>query len=228
MYSNPTFDPNLLAGHDQTQVASRLQGPDTPTRAAAARPAAYRQRYFPGSTFKIITSAAVYDHHPGLATKVYPTLSALAAARRPPTCCTTSAARCAAGMLPELFTVSCNTGFGAVGLDLGARPCTPRPTASASTRPRRIDLPFAAQSVFPPAATFAQDQPGLAYSAIGQQNVQATPLEMAMVAGGHRRRRHDHDAPRPGPRHATPRTRWSAPTSPSRGCRPPRPARPPR
>jgi peptidoglycan glycosyltransferase len=38
--------------------------------------------------------------------------------------------------------------------------------------------------VFPAASTFVLDQPGLAYSAIGQQDVQSTPLQMALVAAG--------------------------------------------
>jgi peptidoglycan glycosyltransferase len=37
-------------------------------------------------------------------------------------------------------------------------------------------------SNFPAVSTFAQDQPGIAYSAIGQQDVQSTPLQMALVA----------------------------------------------
>jgi peptidoglycan glycosyltransferase len=38
--------------------------------------------------------------------------------------------------------------------------------------------------VFPGPATFVHDKPALAKSAIGQQDVQATPLQMALVAAG--------------------------------------------
>ncbi|WP_457832970.1 penicillin-binding transpeptidase domain-containing protein, partial [Staphylococcus aureus] len=66
MYSNPTYDPNLLSGHSQTQVTANHQAlvaaPGNPLS-----PGAYRNSWFPGSTFKIITSAAVYDHQPALA-----------------------------------------------------------------------------------------------------------------------------------------------------------------
>jgi len=87
------------------------------------------------------------------------------------------------GALPQLFTVSCDTGFGQVGLDLGANALYDEASSFGFDVTPPIDLPFPAQSSFPPAASFAQDLPGVAYSAIGQQDVQATPLEMAMVAG---------------------------------------------
>jgi peptidoglycan glycosyltransferase len=38
--------------------------------------------------------------------------------------------------------------------------------------------------VFPDASAFARDKPALAKSAIGQQDVAATPLQMALVAAG--------------------------------------------
>jgi peptidoglycan glycosyltransferase len=47
-----------------------------------------------------------------------------------------------------------------------------------------IDLPAAARSVFPDAGSFKKDLPGLAKSAIGQESVRATPLQMALVAAG--------------------------------------------
>jgi peptidoglycan glycosyltransferase len=180
MYSNPTFDPNLLSGHDQTKVQANYKTL-TATPGGVLSPAGYRQRFFPGSTFKIIDSAAIFDHQPALATKVYPTLSAL------PLPQTTNllhnfAGETCGGQLLQLFTVSCNTGFGQVGLDLGATSLYDEAHSFGFDQTPPIDLPYAAQSTFPTAASFAQDLPGVAFSAIGQQNVQATPLEMAMAA----------------------------------------------
>jgi peptidoglycan glycosyltransferase len=45
-----------------------------------------------------------------------------------------------------------------------------------------LDLPATAKSHFPDAAEFNRNEPGIAFSAIGQQNVTATPLQMALVA----------------------------------------------
>ena len=183
MYSNPSFDPNLLSGHDLAQVrAGQLQAASRPQPGSVLAPGAYRQRYFPGSSFKIITASAVYDHAPALATKVYPTLAAL------PLPQTTNrlhnfAGETCGGQLLDLFTVSCDTGFGQVGLDLGAGALATEAESFGFNKLPPIDLPFPVVSTFPPASAFANDLPGLAFSAIGQQNVEATPLEMAMVGG---------------------------------------------
>ncbi len=60
MYSNPSFDPNPLAGHDTSavNVAFFLLNND-PAKPALAR--SYRERFAPGSTFKVVTTAAALD-----------------------------------------------------------------------------------------------------------------------------------------------------------------------
>ncbi len=181
MYSNPAFDPNLLSGHNQQQVQANYKQ-ITSTPGGLLTPAGYRQRFFPGSTFKIVTSAAVYDHDTALATKAYPFTSSLPLPNTTNVLHNFGGERCG-GMLPELFIVSCNTGFGQIGLDLGANNLTGTANSFGFNQTPPIDLPYAVQSIFPPASSFAQDLPGLAYSAIGQQDVQATPLQMAMIAG---------------------------------------------
>jgi penicillin-binding protein A len=180
MYSNPTFDPNLLSGHDQAKVEANYKALSaTP---GIFSPGAYRQRWFPGSTFKIITASAVYDHQPALADRVLPTLSALPLPQTTNELHNFGGESCGGNLL-ELFTVSCDTGFAQIGLDLGPSALYQEATDYGFNHTPPIDLPFPAQSTFPPAASFTLDQPGLAYSAIGQQSVQATPLQMALVAG---------------------------------------------
>jgi peptidoglycan glycosyltransferase len=182
MYSNPSFDPNVLSGHNLPQVQANYKSL-TAQPGGVLDPPAYRQTFFPGSSFKIITSAAVFDHNPTLATKTYPTLAAL---KLPQT--TTQlhnfGGEVCGGQLPELFTVSCDTGFGQIGLDLGANNLYDEAHAFGFGQTPPIDLPFAAKSNFPPASSFAQALPTLAYSAIGQQDVQATALQMALVGAG--------------------------------------------
>lgn len=181
MYSNPTYDPNVLSQHDQTKVEaayrSLLAEPGNPLS-----PATYRQRWFPGSTFKMITASAVYDRDPALTTKSYPVSSALTLPDTQNVLRNFGGETCG-GQLPELFTVSCNTGFGAIGLDLGAQKLADQAQAFGFNQTPPIDLPFAAQSSFPSVASFSQNRPILAYAAIGQASVQATPLQMAMTAG---------------------------------------------
>jgi peptidoglycan glycosyltransferase len=181
MFANPAFDPNKLAGHNLQAVQAAYKAISSTPGGPLATPT-YRQTWFPGSTFKVITASAVYDRQAQLAVKNYPRLSAL---RLPQT--TTQlhnfAGEVCGGQLPLLFTVSCDTGFGQVGLDLGANNLYSEARAFGFDQIPPIDLPFASRSNFPAASSFAQALPTLAYSAIGQEDVQATPLEMALAAG---------------------------------------------
>src|ERR1700694_4793538 len=76
LWSWPSYDPNPLAAHDQLTVRNAWQA-DNADPNQPFLPRAYRQRYFPGSTFKVITASAVFDHSPDLAAKPYPVLPAL-------------------------------------------------------------------------------------------------------------------------------------------------------
>lgn len=181
MYANPSFDPNLLSGTDTQQVVANwntlVKAPGNPLSSAA-----YRERFPPGSTFKMITSAAVYDHDPALVTKNYPVVSQITLPlTNGQTLSNFGGERCG-GQLLQLFTVSCNTGFASVGLDLGAANLATTADSFGFNAVPPLDLPSPARSNFPPASSFAQDPAGLAKSAIGQENVSATPLQMALVA----------------------------------------------
>jgi peptidoglycan glycosyltransferase len=180
MYSNPSYDPSPLAAHNQTNVQAAwkalLAQPGNPLVAGT-----YRQRFFPGSTFKIVTASAVYDHNPALATKNYPVLAGLPLPGTNQQLHNFGGEVCG-GQLLALFTVSCDSGFGQIGLDLGAANLSAEAQAFGFNQTPPIDLPGAAQSSFPALSTFNQNQAALAKSAIGQESVQTTPLGMALVA----------------------------------------------
>jgi penicillin-binding protein A len=180
MYSNPTYNPTVLAQPSTTRETAAwerlLKAPGNPLS-----PGAYRNRWFPGSTFKVVTAAAVYDHAPALAQRVIPTASALKLPETTNLLHNFGGERCG-GPLPALFTVSCDTGFGQLGLDLGAEKLAAEAVSFGFNRTPPIDLPDAAQSFFPTVASFSQNLPTLAFSAIGQDDVSATPLGMALVA----------------------------------------------
>ena len=180
MYSNPSYDPNKLAGHNFSQVtadrAAMLKDPGNPML-----PRAYRQSYPPGSTFKIVTSSAAYDKNPGLTTKSYPRLEQLALPNTNKTLANFGHESCG-GRLPQLLQVSCNSGFGQMGLDLGAKNLTGEAQSFGFNQSPPLDLPATAKSKFPTDLT--NTSPFLAYSAIGQSDVSATPLEMALSVGG--------------------------------------------
>jgi peptidoglycan glycosyltransferase len=181
LWSNPSFDPNALSAHDQNEVrsywTSANANPDRPLL-----PRSYRERFFPGSTFKMVTSSAVYERKPDLATKPYPFLSALPLPQTNGQVLRNFGGEVCGGLLPELFRVSCNTGFAQIGLDMGGPTLAGEAGDYGFNKTPPLDLPAVAKSFFPLGDSFVHDQPGLAKSAIGQENVAATPLQMALIA----------------------------------------------
>ena len=83
--------------------------------------------------------------------------------------------------LAQALEVSCNVVFGEIGLLLGAGALVDQARAFGFDRQIPFDLPFA-EGQIPAADTFTENQPLLAYSAIGQASVAANPFQMALVA----------------------------------------------
>lgn len=180
MYSGPSFNPNPLASFSSGVVKAAWAADNAGSVPLLAR--AYRSRYPPGSTFKIVTSSAIYDHDPSLATHDYPVASQISLPGTT-TPLHNYAYEACGGTLPSLFKVSCDTGFAQLGLALGAQNLFTEASSFGFNQTPPLDLPAPAQAYFPPVKSFAQDLPALAGSAIGQESVSATPLEMAMVGG---------------------------------------------
>ena len=181
--SFPSYDPNPLAAHDQAEVRQAWTALNAnPDRPLLAR--SFRERYFPGSSFKVVTAAAALNADPASATRrTFPTLTELPLPQGSPPLQNFGGSSCG-GNLVDALRVSCNTAFAQLGMDLGAERMFATAEAFGFNDVPPIDLPAAAASVFPPPRTFVRDRPALAKSAIGQQDVQATPLQMALVAAG--------------------------------------------
>jgi peptidoglycan glycosyltransferase len=183
MWSFPSYDPNLLATHDfkaaDTARKFLLQAPGKPLV-----PATYRERYFPGSTFKVVTaSAGLQSGQVTPTSPVYPQ----AESYTPPL--TTNpienfGGEVCGGTLFNILAVSCNSAFAQMGVDLGPEVMVAQAQAEGFNSKPPIDLPAPAASFFPPVAFFDQNTPALAQSAIGQNDVQASALQMALVAAG--------------------------------------------
>ncbi|AMO58867.1 penicillin-binding transpeptidase [Mycolicibacterium phlei] len=179
LVSSPSYDPNLLATHDltaQTEAWQRLR--DDPESPLLNR--AISETYPPGSTFKVITTAAALQRG------ATPDTQLTAQPRIPlPNSTATlqnfGGAPCGSGpttSLREAFARSCNTAFVELGLDTGANAL--RSTAAAfgfDTPAPMIPLQVAESQVGPIA-----DAAALGMSSIGQRDVAVTPLQNAMVA----------------------------------------------
>jgi len=181
MYSNPTYDPQPLAGHDTkavndyyTALSSNPAKPDLPR--------AYREIYPPGSTFKVVTSAVAFDAGVATPDTVYPTLNALQLPLTTNVLRNFGGATCG-GTVFESFVASCNTTFARMGLDLGDRfpPGLERFGVEGEEPPLDV-FPGAVANTGLEGADFDTDAPLFAFAGIGQGTVATTPLEMAMVA----------------------------------------------
>ena len=180
LVSYPSYDPNLLADHDTevaTNVARMLDAsPDKPRLGRA-----YQDRFFPGSTFKVVTATAGITRGGVTPTApVYPVSNAYTAPG------TTRALRnfggkSCGGTLFEILRASCNTAFAQMGVETGPAGMIATAEAFGFNQPVPIDLTAPAVSNFP--TDFTRNLPALAQSSIGQNDVSATPLQMAMAAG---------------------------------------------
>jgi len=180
MVSVPSFDPNQLASNDieeATRAKKRLEAdPDRPLDNRAIL-----HRYPPGSVFKVVTAAAALSNGYRPDTEV-PGPAALDLPQTTRDLPNYDGQPCGPNNRTTLLNalrISCNTAFGAIGLDLGADKL--KATAERFGLNQDLDFPMQeATSIFPEDA----DQPQTALSAIGQFDVAITPLQAAMIAAG--------------------------------------------
>ena len=179
LWSQPDYDPNLLAAHQSKSVQAAFDRyRDDPTNPMLAR--SYRERYPPGSTFKVVTAATALETGTATPETGFPTLRSLRLPQSSRVLRNFGSKACG-GSLAESFRVSCNTTFAQLGLNLEEKLVD-------GVRSFGIgeDVPFdlnEARSTGPGSGTFRGDKPSFAQAAIGQGNVFVTPLQMAMVAG---------------------------------------------
>jgi peptidoglycan glycosyltransferase len=181
MVSNPTFDPNPLASHDQKTAQSAFQRLEKdPAKPLLAN--ANDQLYPPGSTFKLVTAAAalesgvdpnapIWDNPPG--SLDLPLTSHNLSNFGGETCPGGSKIS-----LAQALTVSCNVVFGEVGMQVGAKALAAQAHAFGFSENVPFNIGFA-EGEFPDPKTL--DAPTTAFSAIGQSSVTANPLQIAMV-----------------------------------------------
>lgn len=179
MVSLPSYDPNRLASHDGKQVnkasAELLDDPANPMLNRAIN-----EVYPPGSTFKIVTTAAALSdgYRPD---QQIPAPTALQLPLSTARLHNFGGERCGDGVtdsLTDALVISCNTAFADLGIKLGADRLAKQAEAFGLNDPGlTVPLPVS-ESFFPTGIDKAQT----ALSAIGQYEVRITPLQAAMIA----------------------------------------------
>jgi len=197
MWSYPSFDPNGLADIDSNVANSAFQelkeADGNPLRARA-----FRDIAFPGSTFKVVTAAAALES--GEATLTAPEFPANDSYTAPLTerPITNFGGRTCGGNLIDLLVVSCNTPFAFLAAEvLGPEFMVNQAEAAGFNNEIPFDIPGGVASVVPTdygdqikapseelRAGLYQETPILAQVAIGQNDVSATPLQMALMIAG--------------------------------------------
>ena len=191
MVSTPSYDPGLLLGTDAAaQWQALLDDPDRPLSDRATR-----ELYPPGSTFKTVVATAAIES--GLATPetTFPDPAEFPLPGSTATVSNAGGGVCNDGVSTTLlraFVRSCNTTFARLAIEVGAEPIGT--IADAVGFNRELVFPWTvAESVF---ATddLSRDPAALGQSGIGERDVRATPLQMALVAAAVANQGTVHDA----------------------------------
>ncbi len=178
-YSNPSFDPSLLLG---LQTASNWESLVTdPGRPLNDR--ATREVYAPGSTFKTVVAAAALDTGVAGPSTSFADPVAFRLPGSTATISNASGRPCNDGVSATLrqgFVRSCNTVFADLAIQVGVESIGI--TAEALGWNRDLEFPWSV----PPARWLTEqleeDPAALGQSGIGERDVRATPLHMAMIA----------------------------------------------
>ncbi len=180
MVSTPSFDPNTLVGLDAGPAGDALDAdPDEPLLNRAGQ-----ATYNPGSTFKAITSAAAMETGTAGPATTFPDPVELELPGSTATIRNFDEDVCNDGnsvSLTVAYARSCNTIFGMLGIEMGPGPLVESAEAFGFNRIPTTDFPTIA-SVIPSEEDFDGDLAAAAQTAIGERDVRATPLQMAMVA----------------------------------------------
>jgi penicillin-binding protein A len=177
----PSYDPSQLATHDFRQVTAAYRqlarDPGSPLLDRAVS-----QTYPPGSTFKVITTAAALSSGRFSPSSQLPAPNELSLPQTTHKLQNFQGEQCNGGRdisLADALRVSCNTAFGGLGLRLGQNEI--RKQANAFGFDHALSIPMGvARSIYPDNIS----RPEVAFSAIGQDSDVVTPLQMAMVAAG--------------------------------------------
>lgn len=178
MVSTPSYDPNLLSSHDPRSIRDYW----AQLNAAPADPRLNRaiaDNYPPGSVFKLLVAAAALEG--GLTPdSTIPAPDVLTLPGTTTTLRNFGGESCNGGAddtLLHALTISCNTAFAQLGIDVGEEHL--RDVAERfGVDDTPYDMPLTvAQSTLGP----IEDEAALGQSSIGQRDVRLTPIEAASI-----------------------------------------------
>jgi peptidoglycan glycosyltransferase len=194
MYSSPSYDPNAMVSTSlpaEHLAYLTYTGKDR-EGFHPLRPLATGETFFPGSTMKVVTSTAVYNLKPSLDNFNYPVAPCQKFSDSNKLLCndgsTPNNSQPCGGTMTIMLPQSCDPGYGELGIQVGVSTLRQQAELFGINSLPPIDLPSNTQQpvggvvestlqTLPDSAQALQ-----AYSAIGQETVQDSALQNAMVA----------------------------------------------
>ncbi|NCD18681.1 MAG: penicillin-binding protein 2 [Actinobacteria bacterium] len=181
LHSSPSFDPNALATHDREAATNAwealLDDPEKPLENRGTGTILYP----PGSTFKVLVTAAWLELDPSRdTTSVVPTPAELQLPQSTSIVRNPGRTNCGGSDTGELvfaFKESCNTTFAQLAMDLGEQQLAAMTADFGFDQPLNVPLTVN-PSIYPDTASDAE----VALTGIGQFDVRVSVIQMAMVA----------------------------------------------
>ncbi|MGW0004342.1 peptidoglycan D,D-transpeptidase FtsI family protein [Nocardia grenadensis] len=179
MVSTPSYDPNLLSGHDGAQGTQAWEDLSADEKQPMLN-RAISQTYPPGSTFKVVVTAAALSNGKANPQSQFTAAPNITLPGTNTTLENYNGSTCGSGAtatLYEAFRRSCNTAFVELGVDVGAAALEDEAAAFGIGPHRGIPMPVAESTV-----GNIPDNAALGQSSIGQRDVALTPLDNAVIA----------------------------------------------
>lgn len=181
MVTSPTYDPALLASHSSAEVNASYQELLAQEDGPLVNRAIAGDTYPPGSTFKLIVSAAALEAGYEADSELYAP-DELPLPQSSNVLGNYGGAACSDDerqTLADALRISCNTAFANLGMTLGWGVIERK--AKEFGWGEQLSIPLA---VTPSRLPENPDRAQTAMASIGQYDDRATPLQMAMVAAG--------------------------------------------
>lgn len=177
--STPSFDPNKLSSHSADDIRAAYNAyTNDPNDPLSNR--AFSETYPPGSVFKVIVAAAALKNGLNPNSRI-PAVNALTLPGTSTKLRNFDGEQCADGRtdtLDHALTISCNTAFAQLGMDLGITKVRDEANLfGLDGNDFSMPLKVSASTIGP-----VVDKAALAQSSIGQRDVRITPLQAAMIA----------------------------------------------
>jgi penicillin-binding protein A len=179
MASTPTYDPTLLSSHDPAAIRAYWDELDAAERDPRLN-RAIGDNYPPGSLFKVVVSAAALadGYTPDTVVPAPDELPLPNSSRVIPNFNGSSCSSTGEQTLNDALTISCNTAFAQLGMDLGEDRVREMAEAFGMDG-ETFDIPLRVQGS---SIGDVEDDAALAQTSIGQRDVRMTPLQAALVA----------------------------------------------